>query len=59
MLVKWRSRPHKLYRVYWSLDRVAWTPVVGTVPSFGDETEWLDAPPPEDYTRFYKIEVVQ
>jgi subtilisin family serine protease len=59
MVVKWRSRPHKVYRVHWSPDYVAWTPVAGTVSSAGDETEWLDTPPPEVYRRFYKVEVVQ
>ncbi len=58
IVVRWQSRPHKVYRIHWSEDLDGWTAVPGDVPSAGAETEWLDTSAAGVGERFYKIEVV-
>ena len=58
IVVRWQSRPYKLYRIHSSPDLAGWS-LEDTVPSMGDETEWLDTSTSSTAKKFYKIEVVQ
>jgi hypothetical protein len=58
IVVRWQSRPHKLYRVYWSTDRTTW--VAGVVlGSGGSTTQWTDTFTPSLMEKRYKIRIMQ
>ncbi|MBN1918502.1 MAG: S8 family serine peptidase [Verrucomicrobia bacterium] len=58
IVVRWQSRPNKLYRVYWSTDRTTWLPS-DVVTSAGAQTEWTDISTPSLVEKRYKIQVLQ